>query len=160
MELIISSNNLDIPETSFLKANNRPLYILSSHEQQIPRPNHIKCVPIISFAAHVRCTHFCNFCDIVIYKEPGSNSLISVSIAEHFFKTVLQGLALDSKWLAAACLFFKFMVENQENFPNVSNGTEVDPLVLLPVWNKDQLSNWIVSQKQSKQIPRRHIAWD
>lgn len=153
MEIKISSNSLDIPETSFLIANNSSLYILFLHmNYKFLDWTHIKCVPVISSSAHVRCTHFCNFCDIVIYKGPGSK----MPVAEHSFRAALQGLAPGSKWLASACFCFQFMVENQENFPNVSSGTEVDPLLFLPVWDRVQILSWIVSQ--TKQTTRRHLA--
>lgn len=53
---------------------------------------HIKCAPVISFSARVKCTHFFNLCDIVIYKGPGSNSLTSVPVAEHS-RAALRGWA-------------------------------------------------------------------
>lgn len=152
MGIKISSNSLDIPETSFLIANNSSLYIhFFSHELQIPRLNTYK-VPVISFSPHVRYTHFCNCCDIVLYKGVGSK----MPVAERSFRSSLQGLAPGSKWLAAACFCFQFMVENQEKFPNVSSGTEVDLLLFLPVWYRVQLLSWIVSQ--TKQTTRRHLA--
>lgn len=63
------------------------------------------------------------FCDIVISKEPASNSLVSIPIAEHS-RAATQGLASGS------CLLFKFIVEIQENFHNVTDGIATDPLVL------------------------------